>query len=283
MKRITLHCANDIMKDKAVTTRLSGAAARFIDARLAVGGVAFPLADLVKETGLSITAARNQLLRLGNRVVRPAQKHQFFLIVGPEHRSVGAPPVTWWLDDYFKWLGHPYYLALQSAASTYGSNPQAIQVTQVMTGSARREISMGRLQVRFFVKRGIERTPTQLLSNAYAPLRVSTPEATAFDLVAYASRVGGIGRAAETLGPLVPLMRAAELKRVLESEDQTATAQRLGYLLEAAGNLKLAEVIHAWLPPQFPVIPLAPSTARRTVTPVIARWRIINNSGEPGL
>ena len=117
----------------------------------------------------------------------------------------------------------------------------------------------------------------------YAPLRVSTPEATAFDLVAYASRIGGIGRAAETLAPLVPLMRAAELKRVLESEDQTATAQRLGYLLEAAGNLKLAEVIHAWLPPQFPVIPLAPSTARRTATPVIARWRILNNSGEPGL
>jgi hypothetical protein len=99
------------MKEKAATTRLSGAAARFIDARLAVGRVAFPLADLVKETGLSITAARNQLLRLGNRVVRPAQKHQFFLIVGPEHRSLGAPPVTWWLDDYFKWLGHPYYLA----------------------------------------------------------------------------------------------------------------------------------------------------------------------------
>ena len=118
MKRITLHCANEIMKEKTATTRLSGAAARFIDARLAVGRVAFPLADLAKETGLSITAARNQLLRLRDRVVRPAQKHQFFLIVGPEHRSVGAPPVTWWLDDYFKWLGHPYYLALQSAAST---------------------------------------------------------------------------------------------------------------------------------------------------------------------
>ena len=67
------------MKEKTAATRRSGAAARFIDARLAVGRVAFPLADLVKETGLSITAARNQLLRLGNRVVRPAQKHQFFL------------------------------------------------------------------------------------------------------------------------------------------------------------------------------------------------------------
>jgi hypothetical protein len=53
---------------------------------------------------------------------------------------MGAPPVAWWLDDYFNWLGHPYYLALQSAAGTYGSTPQALQVTQVMTDSPRRQI-----------------------------------------------------------------------------------------------------------------------------------------------
>jgi hypothetical protein len=32
---------------------------------------ALAMADLVKETGLSATTARNQLLRLGNRVTRP--------------------------------------------------------------------------------------------------------------------------------------------------------------------------------------------------------------------
>ena len=48
-----------------------GSADAFIDQRLALGRVAFPLADLVKETGLSVTAARNQLLRLENaKVVR---------------------------------------------------------------------------------------------------------------------------------------------------------------------------------------------------------------------
>ena len=35
-----------------------GSADAFIDQRLALGRVAFPLADLVKETGLSVTAAR---------------------------------------------------------------------------------------------------------------------------------------------------------------------------------------------------------------------------------
>ena len=117
-----------------------------------------------------------------------------------------------------------------------------------MTDSRRRLVTLGRLQVRFFVKAGIERTPTQPLANAYAPLHVSTPEATAFDLVRYASRIGGIGRAVETLVPLLPLIRGTELKRLLEAENETSTAQRLGYIIERKGNAKLAEAIHDWLP-----------------------------------
>src|SRR5437899_342602 len=105
--------ANVIMPDNRQKRPLSGVAAAFVDAKSAAGRAAFPLSELVKETGLSITAARNQLLRLRDRVVRPTRKHQFFLIVAPEHRAMGAPPAAWWLDDYFKWLGRPYYLALQ--------------------------------------------------------------------------------------------------------------------------------------------------------------------------
>jgi hypothetical protein len=263
--------------------RLSGAAAAFLDARLAAGRVAFPLADLVTETGLSVTAARHQLLRLGSRVVRPARKHQFFLIVTPEHRANGAPPAGWWLDDYFKWLGHSYYLALQSAAASYGSSPQALQVIQVMTDAPRRQIMVGRLRISFFVKRGIERTPTQALANAYSPLNVSTPEATAFDLVRYASRIGGIGRAVETLSPLLPLLRVSELKRLLEAENETSTAQRLGYILETAGETELAKAIHEWLPSQVPLIPLIPGKTRLTNASMSKHWRIFNNSENPAL
>ena len=109
------------MVENAAKTRLTGAAAKFIDTRLAAGRVAFPLSDLVEGTGLSTTAARNQLLRLGSRGVRVSRRQQFFLIVGPEHRAMGAPPPAWWLDDYFRWLEHPYYLALQSASASMKS------------------------------------------------------------------------------------------------------------------------------------------------------------------
>jgi hypothetical protein len=273
-----LQCADNKMKQSQSKSRMVGAADAFLDQRLALGRVAFPLADLVKATGLSVTAARNQLLRLKNRVTRVSPRHQFFLIVSPEHSAVGAPPVAWWLHDYFQWLGEPYYLALQSAASSLGSNPQALQVTQVMTKISRRAVEVGRIRIQFFVKRTVEQTPTQPLANAFAPLQVSTPEATAFDLIRYAARIGGIGRAAETIAPLLPLMRLAELRRVLKIEDEPATAQRLGFVLEKLRATDLAKVVENWLPSNLIFVPLVPGV--RGAAPEIKRWRILNNAGE---
>lgn len=180
------------MSEKTAKPRRVGAAARFVDSCLASGQVAFGLPELVRQTGLSETAAKFQLLRLRPQVVRVSPRQQFFLIVGPEHQTMGSPPVAWWLHDYLGWLQHPYYLALQSAASVYGSNPQALQVTQVMTDVPRRSIKVGRLRVVFFVKRGMGKAATQPRPKAYAPLLVSTPETTAFDLVRYAPRLGGL-------------------------------------------------------------------------------------------
>jgi hypothetical protein len=265
---------------KPQEARQIGAAEAFIDARMGLGRVAFSLEELTKESGLSAIAAKFQLLRLRGKVVRVSPRQPFFLIVSPEHRSMGAPPATWWLQDYFNWLGRPYYLALQSAASSFGSNPQALQVTQVMTDRPCRTIKVGRIQVRFFVKRGIERTATQQLAQAAAPLCISTPEATAFDLVRYATSIGGIERAAETIRPLLPGLRARELRRVLTAENETAVAQRLGFVIQAVREKKLAQVIYDWLPEKLTTVPLSPLRGERKSLPLIDRWQILNNSGE---
>jgi hypothetical protein len=260
--------------------RRTGAAATYINALLTAGRVSFPLSALLKESGLSLAAAKCQLSRLGPSVVRPSPSQKFFLIVSPEQSAQGYPPVDGWIDDYFRWLGHPYYLALQSAASAHGANPQAIQVTQVMTDSPRRPLRIGRLRIVFFVKRGIERTPTQQLANALAPTRLSTPAATGFDLVRYAARIGGIGRAIETLRPLLPLLRTADLLATLEAEGETATAQRLGYVLDRLGRKKDADVIDRWLIAKRTQIPLAVSAAIPASGPRDSRWHIVDNSGE---
>ena len=260
--------------------RLIGAAGAFTVARAALGRVAFSMAELMKVSGLSAIAAKRQLSRLRGKVTRVSPRQPFFLIVGPEHRTMGAPPAISWLEDYFNWLGRPYYLALQSAASAFGSNPQALQMTQVMTDRPCRSLTVGRIHVRFFVKRRITRTPTQQLTQAVAPLLISTPEATAFDLIRYATSIGGIERAAETIGPLLPRLRARELKRVLAAEQEVATAQRLGFVMDVGGAPRLARVIHDWLPAKLAPAPLSPVHGDRKDIPVVDRWQVLNNSSE---
>ena len=99
-------------------------------------------------------------------------------------------------------------------------------------------------------------------------------------MIRYAARIGGIGRAVETLRPLLRLIRAAELRAVLEAENETATAQRLGYVVQRAGPAKLAAVIQEWLPAKRALIPLVATTAVRPDAPVVRRWSIRDNSGE---
>jgi len=271
------------MKNKAKITskpRRSGKAEAFCDARLAKGRVTLVLSDLVKASGLSALAAKRQLSRLRGKAVRISPRQPFFLIVSPEHRIMGAPPPDWWLQDYFDWLGRPYYLALQSAASLYGSNPQALQITQVMTDKPLRPIKVGRILLRFSVKRGIERTPTQQPAGAVAPLCVSTPEATAYDLIRYATSIGGIERAAETIRPLLPLLRSRELKRVLDAENEPVVAQRLGFVIEALGDKPLAKNIRVWLPNELTIVTLTPAKGKRDNLPLIKRWQVLNNSNE---
>jgi hypothetical protein len=256
-----------------------GAVGLFADQLRQRGRVSFPFAELIKTTGLSSIAARRQLHRLGARVVRVAPRQGYFLIVDPEHHLIGAPPVSWWLDAYFQWLKRPYYLALQSAASEYGSAIQAIQVTQVMTNKPRHDIELGRLRVQFFVKQAIEQTPTQPLSNAFAPLAVSSPAATTVDLVRYAQRVGGIERALETFQPLLPRIKPADLTQALVAVE-LPVVQRLGFMLDTLGHSRLAAAARALLPDSLKPVLLdtganMPSNAS---PPLNDRWSVIVNA-----
>jgi hypothetical protein len=118
------------------------------------------------------------------------------------------------------------------------------------------------------------------MAQAPAPLRVSTPEATVFDLVRYATRIGGIERASETVRPLLQRLRVREIRRVLDAENEPPVAQRLGFVIEAAGAKKLAQVVYDWLPDKLALVPLSPLKGGRQGLPVAERWQIIMNSRE---
>ncbi len=101
-----------------------------------------------------------------------------------------------------------------------------------------------------------------------------------YDLIRYATSIGGIERAAETIRPLLPLLRARELKRVLDAESETAVAQRLGFVMEALGKKSLAKTVRDWLPDKLTPVPLSPTKDKRDVIPLVERWQVLNNSNE---
>lgn len=247
------------------------------------GRIGFGVEELIAATGLSDVAACRQLTRLSSQVTRVTPRQEFFLIVDPENQPMGAPPPAWWLDAYFAWLGRPYYLALQSAAAEYGSTMQALQVTQVMTDKPRRDIVLGRVRIQFFVKSGVRTTPTQPAANAFAPLAVSTRAATVLDLVQYPPRISSIERAVETLQPLLRNVKRSDFVPVLAHGVATPTLQRLGFVLQASGYVRLADAVHARLPHVLGSVPLDIGTNVRTTrsVPTDPHWSVVLNVTSP--
>jgi predicted transcriptional regulator of viral defense system len=114
--------------------------------------------------GVSLKALRQALLRQQRRgrLIRLSRGSDHWLIVPLNYAAAGAPPLEVWLDRYMsKTLGTPYYVALLSAAETYGASPYAVMVTQVMVPERRRMITVGRHKVVFHTRLRIERMPTR--------------------------------------------------------------------------------------------------------------------------
>jgi len=260
--------------ERHLKSRKDGAAHSFIEHRQSSGYVSFSLDMLMSETGLSRIAARNQLLRLEDRVVRPSPRLPFFLIVPPEYRSLGAPPMAWWLDDYLKWLKCPYYVGLLTAASIYGASPQAIQETQVIVGTSQRTLSVGRIRVRFFKKKGINRSITQPVDGSYAPLTIGTIETTCMDLIRYMQRLGGLERMSETIAPLLKQLNENRLRQALDAENEVPVAQRLGFVFDSLKATHLSETVRAWLPLHLRYVPLCPHS-QVSGNQVNEKWRVL--------
>jgi predicted transcriptional regulator of viral defense system len=174
-------------------------------------------------------------------------------------------------------LGQPYYVALLSAAELHGAAHQRPQAFQVMVAKNRRPIVCGAVRVEFSARRDLVRTPVTELNTPRGPLRVSSPEATALELVGYAQASGGLDNVATVLGELVETIDKARLAHAARL-CPIAWVQRLGYLLDLTGNRPLADGLVREVTRRATIVaPLVrtKSTARR---PRDARWKLAVNA-----
>ena len=130
---------------------MRGRLARLLDVLQARGDLVVPVDKAAEQTTLTRIAAIRQLERLAPRTTRLPGRPSAFLIVAPEHRLHGAPPVAAWLDEYLRVQRRRYYVGLLSAAALHGSSAQVVQVTQVLLRRPRRPIAVGKIHLDFFL------------------------------------------------------------------------------------------------------------------------------------
>ncbi len=224
-----------------------GAVAAWIESQQARLRYVFTVDEL---SPLPISAAARDAslarLRAAGRITRVGARRGTWVIVPPEHRTMGVPPISWLLDDVMRAFGQPYYLGLNSAAALYGATHYAVQVAHIVTTSPLRPVGVGRLRLRFVVKPDLMTTPVREVVDV-TRMRVSTPEATAVDLVRFMAQAGGVSRVATTLSQMLPAMRPAGVRDALDAAHSVALAQRLGYLWTILGQPTLAAVTRDWV------------------------------------
>jgi hypothetical protein len=154
---------------------------------------------------------------------------------------------------------------------------------QVVTDRPSRPVRVGRVRIGFHVSRKVATAPVVEVQTETGSMRVSTPEATAFDLVRFASSAGRLSNVATVFGELAEKLDPVALANLADSY-AVPDAQRLGYLLELLDHRELARPLAAWIEARRhrPVL-LAPGQATGKA-PLHPRWRVVaNETVEPDL
>ena len=249
----------------------------WVDARQSQGIYFFTRKEALNVLGRSPAAFKQAAARLVKKK-RIARIHRgFFIIIPLEYAAIGILPPEWFIADLMHYIDRPFYVGLLSAAALHGAAHQQPQQFQVVTTLPLRKLRAGGLAIRFFSKSKFAGVPLTSIKVQTGHIPVSAPEATAFDLIRYSRRIGGLDRALTVLQELSEKMEPAKLVQAAKVEKNLACAQRLGFLLEKAGFKDLSRMLFQWVQRQKPLpVKLEPSLPSRG-SGKDERWRLLVN------
>ncbi len=262
------------MKSRASGPRL----AEFLDALQARGRYTFERSEALAELRSSSEALEVAARRLASKGRLVVPRRGFYVIVPVEYRAAGAPPVDWFIDDLMRFEGRPYYVALLSAAALHGAAHHQPQEFQVITDAPLRPTTAGRGRLRFFTKLALAGTPVLEVRTQTGPMRVSTPEATALDLVRYARWCGQLGNVATVLADLAEKLGPDRLVSACRISAELANAQRLGWLLDKGGQARVARPLADWVAARHPRVVKLDSATAQGDGQADPRWRVVANA-----
>ena len=135
----------------------------------------------------------------------------------------------------------------------------------------------GEGRVEFIARKNMEYIPTIDFKTPRGYLKISTPAATAFDLVGYPHHAAGLDSVATILAELAEHIDGKDLIGIAEFSP-VAWTQRLGYLLDLVGETKKTDDLADYIDRKNPVpTPLVPSQSFGGINQ-LKRWRILVNA-----
>jgi predicted transcriptional regulator of viral defense system len=245
------------------------------------GQLCFRWEDVQEITQSSEIAVKASLRRVKNKGEIAMPYRGFYVFVPPEYRVLGCRPAEQFIPDMMKTLGEVYYAGLLTAAEYHGAAHHRPQRFQVLTSGVRRPVRCGKIQVEFIHRTNAGEIPVDERNTVAGTIRVSTPEATALDLVVYARRCGGLDNVATVLGELAEKIDSNRLIEVARYSPLSCL-QRLGFLLDLVGAKDTARIVADFIQGNAPLpTPLSRSAPHKGAK-MDPRWRVyINAKVEP--
>jgi predicted transcriptional regulator of viral defense system len=256
---------------------------KIVDEFAAEGRYCFSFAEMVERLGTSPVAIRSALNRLKKKGVLALPYQEFYVILPPEHRSRGCLPPQQFIPHLMEHPGEVYYAGLLSAAEFHGAAHHRPQLFQVVVAKARRPIECGQVRVEFIFRKNAADIPTEQRNTTAGIVKISTPEATALDLIGYVRHCAGLDNVATVLSELVEKI---DIKRLIEvaGHSPVAWVQRFGYLLDLLEEHNKADLVAGYLNAKNPMpTPLMPGVSIKGAKKN-SRWQIfVNTEVEPDL
>lgn len=203
----------------------------YIASLAASGRYHFTSSEARAALGGSPAAVKLALNRLAKQEMIASPARGFYVIIPPEYRSLVCLPADQFIPALMQHLEQPYYAGLLSAAQYHGAAHHRPQEFQVVVTKPHRPIVCGAVRVTFVTRKRLTEVPVQSFNTPRGTLRVSTPEATAVDIVGYHHHVGGLDQVATILAELSERIDPEKLAEAARTAP-LPWAQRLGWLLE---------------------------------------------------
>jgi len=254
----------------------------WIDQQQSRGLYYFTRENALRTLKINESAFKQAAIRLArkNRVARLLGG--FFIIIPLEYAATGVLPSEWFIADLMAYIEQPYYVGLLSAAALHGAAHQQPQQFQVVTTAPLREIKRKKLSIHFFSKKNFSSTPLVKKKVQTGFINLSSPEATAFDLVRYARTIGGMERVLTVVQELSEVIDPAKLVEAAKTDGNLTYAQRLGWLFEKAGSPDMVKKLAQWVAQKHPFVARLEPALPAKGAPRDTRWSLLINASVEG-